>query len=207
MLTNLGPSLIALAALAACGGPSKPAAAPSPPPPPTPGEKAAAGEPCQQAVDVLFAVTSAKEAPDIRARASKVFVHRCGADRWSAEVRHCMVGIKAPDDGDRCEALLTPEQSRELRDELARELDAAGVKPEMDSGKPRQPSAGKAGPKADAKNETKAEEKKKAEEKQKASETRDEAKKSSVAPRGAPAPKPATKAAKPGRADPCEGGE
>jgi hypothetical protein len=201
VLTNLGPSLIVLAVLAACGGPSKPSPA-SPPPPPTPGEKAAAGESCQQAVDVLFAVTSAKEAPDIRARASKVFVHRCEADRWSAEVRHCMVGIKAPDDGDRCEALLPPEQKRELGDELARELDAAGVKPEMDSGKPRQPSAGKAGAKADAKAGDQ-----KAEEKKKASETKDEAKKSSAAPRGAPGPKPATKAAKPGRADPCEGGE
>lgn len=184
MLSNLGPSLIALLALAACGGPSKPPAAP--PPPPTPGEKPVSGESCQQAVDVLFAVTSAKEAPDIRARASKVFVHRCEADHWSAEIRHCMVGIKAPEDSDRCEALLAPEQKRELGDELARELDAAGVKAQTESGKPMQPtkpSDGKAGAKAD------------------------EAKKSSAAPRGAPAPKPAPKAAKPGRADPCEGGE
>jgi len=48
-----------------------------------------------------------------------------------------MVGVKAPEDADRCEAMLTPEQKVELRDELARELDAAGVRPEIESGKPK----------------------------------------------------------------------
>jgi hypothetical protein len=199
VLSNLGPSLIALVALAACGGPSKPPAAAGPPPPPAPGEKAAAGESCQQAVDVLFAVTSAKETPDLRARASKVFVHRCEADRWSAEIRHCMIGIKAPEDGDKCEALLTPEQKRELGDELAREMDAAGVKPQTESGKPTRAGENKAGGKANSPKADQAEEK--------AGMKKDEAKKSSAAPRGAPAPKAAPKAAKPGRADPCEGGE
>jgi hypothetical protein len=136
--------LIAWIACAACGGakqtPSRP-----PPPAPAPVEKASAEETCQQGVEVLFAITAANEPAELRTRASKVFVHRCEADHWSAEIRRCMAGVKAPADGDRCEALLTPEQNHELRDELARELDTAGVHPQTESGKPRD-----AGPKPDA---------------------------------------------------------
>jgi len=128
--------LIAWIALAACGGASKPSPQP-PPTAPTPVEKAAAEASCQQAVDGLFAITAAQESAESRARSAKVFVHRCETDHWSAELRRCMVGVKAPEDADRCEAMLTPEQKVELRDELARELDAAGVRPEIESGKPK----------------------------------------------------------------------
>lgn len=126
--------LIAWLALAACGGSSQPAPAT---PPPTPVEKPAPDIACPQAVDRLFTVTAASEPPDLRARSAKVFVHRCETDHWSAEVRQCMSSVQAPPDADRCETMLLPEQKRELQDELSRELDAAGVKPEMESGKPR----------------------------------------------------------------------
>jgi hypothetical protein len=153
---NRASCLIAWIALAACGGSSKPSAQPPPQPPPaapTPVEKAGPEESCLQAVDALFAITAAAEPPELRARASKVFVHRCETDHWSAEIRHCMVGIKAAADGDGCEAMLTPAQSRELRDELSRELDAAGVKPETASGKPKAAAPKGAMPKEDAKKE------------------------------------------------------
>ena len=185
MLTNAGPCLVALLTLASCGGSSKPAPMAPPPPPPAKGEKAAGGESCQQAVDVLFAVTAASEAPAIKARSSKVFVGRCEADRWSAEIRGCMVGVKAPEDADRCEALLTPEQRTELRDELARELDAAGVKPEVKCGRPgnTKPAAKEAAP---------------------SPEPEPAADKKKAVPPKKPAASP--KSSK-GRADPCEGGE
>lgn len=198
MLTKVGsrlnaalavPAMLALLALAACGGSQKPAPTTAPPPPPTPGEKAAAGESCQQAVDVLFAIVAASEAPDIRARSSKVFVGRCEADRWSAEVRHCMVGVKVAEDADKCEALLTPEQKTELRDELARELDAAGVRPEVRSGRP-----GNAKPAA----------KEEAPAPALAPAPPPPAMDKKAAPKKKPAPAP--KASR-GRADPCEGGE
>ena len=54
--------------------------------------------------------------------------------------------------------MLLPEQKRELSDELSRELDAAGVRPEIGSGKPRPKPAAPSAPKADA---PKAEERKK----------------------------------------------
>jgi hypothetical protein len=47
-----------------------------------------------------------------------------------------MAGVKVPADADRCEALMTSEQRTELAHDLARELDAAGMKPQMESGKP-----------------------------------------------------------------------
>ena len=186
-------ALAALLALAACGGSSKPPTASPPPPPPTPGEKPAADEACQQAVDVLFAVTAAGEAPDIRARSAKVFVARCEADRWSAEVRHCLVGVKAAEDADKCEVLLTPEQRTELRDELARELDAAGVRPEVRSGRSdnARPAKGAAPPPSPAKDDAAPPPPAPAADKKKA----------------APPKKPAASKASKGRADPCEGGE
>ena len=124
--------LIVWIALAACGGAGKS----SPQPAPTPVERSMGDASCKQAVDRLFAVTAAQERADLRDVSAKVFVHRCETDGWSAEIKQCMSGVKAPPDADTCEAMLTPEQSRELRDELARELDAAGVKPEVQSGKP-----------------------------------------------------------------------
>lgn len=173
-------ALAAFAALAACGGSSN-SKAPSTTPGVTPpsGDPPASGEAsCQRAVDALFAVTAAQEAPDLRARAAKVFVHRCEEDRWGAELRTCMVEVKTPEDSDRCEAMMTPEQQKELRAELAKELDAAGVPVETQSGK-SQPAPNAApkssAPKAmDAKPRT------------------DSSKKKGKAP---------------GSADPCEGGE
>ncbi len=130
--------LIVWIALAACGGGAASSAPTAGPgmgtgPAPAPG---GAEVSCQQAVDGMFAVVAANEPPDLRALSSKVFVHRCEADRWSAEIRGCMAAVKVPEDGDRCEQLLTHEQRRELTSELSRELDAAGVTPEMGSGKP-----------------------------------------------------------------------
>ena len=96
-----------------------------------------------------------------------------------------MIEVKVPEDADRCEGLLTPEQRQELANELARELDAAGVQPEMESGKP----AAKPRPKADAP-------KKAADPKR--------------APAAAPAPPPAKASGRPGgsgEGDPCKGGE
>ena len=140
-------------ALAACGGGSQ-----TTPQPVTPAAAAAASSSagvkpagdasCQQAVDQLFAVTAAQEQPAIRDRAVKVFLHRCDADRWSVELRRCMAGVERAEDGDACERMLTPEQSRELRDELARELDAAGVKPEFRGGRPKAKAKAKAAPSA-----------------------------------------------------------
>jgi hypothetical protein len=138
VLTKAGSCLIAWIALSACGGGAPRSSTPAGPAG-TPAAAAAApgGDlSCQQAVDAEFAVTAAKSAPDLRARSSKVFVHRCEEDRWSAEIRGCMAGVKVPADADRCEALMTPEQRTELAHDLARELDAAGMKPQMESGKP-----------------------------------------------------------------------
>jgi hypothetical protein len=175
-------ALAAFAALAACGGSSN-SKAPSTTPGVTPpsGDPPATGEAsCQRAVDALFAVVAAQEAPDLRALSAKVFVHRCEEDRWSAELRTCMVGVKAPEDADRCEAMMTPEQQKELRAELAKELDAAGVPAETQSGKSQPaknaaPKAMDATPKADSPKK--------------------------------PAKESKSKAKAKGGADPCEGGE
>jgi hypothetical protein len=121
---------------AACGGGRPPPTTSAPTPTPGPATAApAADSPCRAAVDHLFAVTSAQEEPKVRDLASKVFVHRCDADRWSDEIRQCLLDVKAPPDADRCEKLLTPPQQQELRNELAHELDAAGVPPQRASGK------------------------------------------------------------------------
>ncbi|HWO26364.1 MAG TPA: hypothetical protein VNO30_46870 [Kofleriaceae bacterium] len=182
--------LLAWLVLAACGGGSKPASQTMPTA--TAVEKPPADVACPQAVDGMFAVTAASEPPDLRARSAKVFVHRCETDHWSAETRQCMAGVKAPADADRCEALLSPEQKRELSDELSRELDAAGVRPEVGSGKPR-PKPAKA-TKPDGEEQWLRKEKRlddrKEERKEERKERKDERKKS-----GAP------------HRDPCEGGE
>jgi len=130
--------LIAWIALAACGGDSRSSSQPTTPPP-TSAAKPGGALTCQQAVDAEFAVTAAGSPPDLRARSAKVFVHRCEADHWSAELKSCMAAVKVPEDADRCEAMMTPEHRTELAHELARELEAAGVKPQMESGKPKQP--------------------------------------------------------------------
>lgn len=148
---RVSPCLLAWLVLAACGGGSKPQSQTMPTA--TPVEKPAADVACPQAVDGMFAVTAASEAPDLRARSAKVFVHRCETDHWSAETRQCMSAVKVPADADRCEALLSPEQKRELSDELSRELDAAGVRPEIGSGKPRPKPA--TAPKAEEREERK----------------------------------------------------
>jgi hypothetical protein len=140
------PCLLAWLVLAACGGASKPQTQ-TMPTAATPVERPAADVACPQAVDGMFAVTAASEPADLRARSTKVFVHRCETDHWSAETRQCMASVKAPADADRCEAMLTPEQKRELSDELSRELDAAGVRPEIGSGKPRPKPAAASAPK------------------------------------------------------------
>jgi hypothetical protein len=131
---------IAWIALAACGGgtssstqPAQPTTTAAPAPAPGPGGDAS----CQQAIEAMFAVTAANEAPELRARSAKVFVHRCEADRWSVELRRCMAEVKQPEEADACEKMLTPEQTRDLADELSKELDAAGVKPETRSGRPK----------------------------------------------------------------------
>jgi len=126
--------ILAVWALAACGGgrPPPPAAPPAAPPVTAP-----ATSPCRQAVDHLFAVTSAREEPRIRDLAAKVFVHRCEADRWSEAIQRCLLDVKVPPDADRCEQLLTLEQQQELRGELSHELDAAGVPPQRETGKSR----------------------------------------------------------------------
>ena len=131
MLSKAASCLIAWIALTACGGGGAPRSS-------TPAAQPAApsGEPsCPRAVEAEFAVTAAKSPPELRARSAAVFVHRCEEDRWSAEIRGCMAAVKVPADADRCEALMTPEQRTELAHDLARELDAAGVKPQMESGK------------------------------------------------------------------------
>ena len=119
---------------AACGGSS---------PPPAKGPAVAApvaapaAAPCRQAIDHLFAITSAQEAPKVRDAAAKAFMHRCDADRWSDAIRQCLLDVKVPEDADRCEKMLTPEQQQELRGELTRELDAAGVPAQRETGKPK----------------------------------------------------------------------
>jgi hypothetical protein len=151
--------LFAWIALAACGGASKPSTQQQQPPPPDPqvapappqppAEPPPAPEiPCLQAVDALFAVTAVKARPELRARSSKVFVQRCEEDRWSAEVKGCMLVVKAPEDADRCEGMQTPEQRRALARELARELDAAGVPARTESGKSKPAAAQPAAPDA-----------------------------------------------------------
>ncbi len=202
-MTKAGSCLIAWIALAAaCGGASKSSTTPTPPGPdpaaapmPASDEQPAANAACQQAVDGMFAVTAAKEPPDLRARSAKVFVHRCEADRWSAEITTCMAAVKALEDADRCETLLTPEQRRELADELAVELDAAGVRPEVQSGKPK-PAKALPPPAPPPPAPQKARESAKSSSKKDAP---------AAAPRAAPAP---ASTGAPGRAaDPCEGGE
>jgi hypothetical protein len=98
---------------------------------------AAGGAGCAPAVEHLFAVTSAAEEPKVRKVALDVFVRRCEADRWSEPIRQCLLEVKAPTDADRCERMLTQEQQTELRTELTKELDAAGVPPQRESGKPK----------------------------------------------------------------------
>ena len=117
---------------AACGGssPPPPKGAPAAPPAAPP-----AASTCPQAVEHLFAVTSAREEAKVRDAAAKVFVHRCDADRWSDAIRQCLLDVKVPEDADVCEKMLTPEQQQELRDELTRALDAAGVPAQRESGK------------------------------------------------------------------------
>lgn len=144
MIAHRGWILIAWAALAACGGGATAPRTAAPAPPGQPG----AAPSCGAAIERLFAVAAVDEPPEIRDVAAKAFVRRCEADRWSAEIQRCMLAIARPEDGDACEAMLTPAQTRELRDELARELDAAGVKPEMESGRPKAKSKSRAAPAA-----------------------------------------------------------
>jgi hypothetical protein len=190
-MTKAGSCLIAWIALAAtaCGGGASSTRTappgPDPAPAPAPAESPAGSAACQQGVDAMFAVTAASEPPELRARSAKVFVNRCQQDGWSADITACMAAVKVPEDADRCEAMLTPAQRRELADELAVELDAAGVRPQIESGKPKAstPAKSSGSPKASKKSTAPAE-----------------------APRAAPRA-PASKAA-PGRtADPDEGGE
>lgn len=215
-MTKAGSCLIAWIALAATacgsgasstqtatsGGDPAVAAAPTA----TPAEPPAASAACQQAVDSMFAVTAASEPPELRARSAKVFVNRCQKDGWSEGITGCMAAVKVPEDADRCEAMLTPEQRRELADELAVELDAAGVRPEFQSGKPRpgKPAPRPAGGAAPALPPPPAAEPAKSSAPPNASK-----KSKSMAPAEAPPADraPASKAA-PGRAsDPDEGGE
>lgn len=85
----------------------------------------------------MFDVVAANEKPEDRARASKVFVHRCTDDGWSAEVQQCMLDVKAPADADRCEEKLTKAQRDNLARELGSAAEAAGIMPEVQSGKPK----------------------------------------------------------------------
>lgn len=129
--------LIAWIALAACGGGTSSSTTTTTTTTAAPGPGPGGDASCQQAIDAMFAVTAANEAPELRARSAKVFLHRCEADRWSVELRQCMAAVKQPEEADACEKMLTPEQTRDLADELAKELDAAGVKPETQSGRPK----------------------------------------------------------------------
>lgn len=135
MITQRAWCFVAWAALAACGGGGNKAATTTTSAAGT-GGAAADGIPCAQAIDHLFSVTVADEEPALRAISAKVFNHRCGADRWSVELRQCLAEVKQPADADVCEQMLSREQSLELRHELARELEAAGVKPETQGGRP-----------------------------------------------------------------------
>jgi hypothetical protein len=203
-MTKAGSCLIAWIALAATACGSGASSTQTVPPGPDPAAAAAAtpAEPpaaaCQGAVDSMFTVTAASEPPELRARSAKVFVNRCQQDAWSADITACMAAVKVPEDADRCEAMLTPEQRRELADELAAELDAAGVRPQIESGKPKpakpaKPAASPAPPAPPAASPAK-------------SSAPPKASKAREAPRAAPRA-PASKAA-PGRtSDPDEGGE
>jgi hypothetical protein len=139
VLARPGRISIVWLVLAACGGGGpQPRATPAPvAPSPTPGDPAGGDASCQQAIDAMFAVTAAKEPPELRDRSARAFLRRCEADRWSVELRQCMAAVKAPEDADACEQMLTPAQGQALRDELAKELDAAGVGPETQSGRPK----------------------------------------------------------------------
>jgi hypothetical protein len=184
-------------ALAACGGASQPKTSTttsSPPRDPTADARPAGDVACQPAVDAMFAVTAANEPADLRARAAKVFVASCEADRWSAEARSCMAAVKVPADGDTCERLLTAEQKRTLADVLSKELTEAGVPPETTSGKPQ--------PAADAKDAKKAEPRA-------AEPAAAPPPAKPAAPARSKSPPKASKGAPGGgrTADPCEGGE
>ncbi len=49
---------------------------------------------------------------------ARVVIERCGADRWSMELRRCLTGAKTLDDSDGCERLATPEQQDALEHEI-----------------------------------------------------------------------------------------
>ncbi len=105
---------IVLLAVAACGGGSKPAttvANTQPPPPPPPADT------CSAAVEHSMSLLSAKDAapPDMVKQISTVMATRCEADKWSAELRHCMVAGKDLAELDQCEHFFTPEQKAALQ--------------------------------------------------------------------------------------------
>jgi hypothetical protein len=105
----VGTTIAAVFVLAvACGPPATPSVSPAAPAP---------RETCAHVADHLLSLmsTTAKEAPTEEVdRVRVAFEQRCSEDRWSAEARHCFLGLADKVEVDRCATLLTEQQRSAL---------------------------------------------------------------------------------------------
>jgi hypothetical protein len=67
--------------------------------------------PCEAAADHMHSLAPL----DMNPRFRDVFAKHCQEDHWSVALQQCLIAATTLDEGDRCEALLTREQSEAVR--------------------------------------------------------------------------------------------
>ena len=102
--------LVLVVLLAACGGKPTPTTPPAKPAPRV----------CDRVADHLVGLMSAAQKADPVALDPfrNAIARRCAADAWADGAKACLLAAQKLDDGNSCEAQLTPEQAAALQADL-----------------------------------------------------------------------------------------
>ena len=101
MLTAMTRILLLVLALGACGHSAEPKTAGTAP------------KSCDNVADHVVSLMSASaKNPEDVDPFRRIIAKRCGEDGWSEDAQHCMLAIKALDEGNACEKQLTEAQAK-----------------------------------------------------------------------------------------------
>jgi hypothetical protein len=116
-MNRAGRWVFSLAVVFAACGPSTP----PPQSPPNANVAATGGATCESAashlIDMMSADKKAPPPPDAVKKLHDVLVAHCQTDAWSPPLLQCLTDMKAVEDSERCESMMTPAQNEALNKE------------------------------------------------------------------------------------------